>query len=76
MNKKMLWIIVIIVLAASGYWLWNSKWQQPGFESVLPGLPEVSEEDTTTQIQQNLEQIDLGDIDAQFETIDAELNNL
>lgn len=59
-----------------GYWLWNSKWQQPGPESALPELPAVSEEDTTTQIQQDLEQIDLGDIDAQFEAIDTELQGL
>lgn len=39
-------------------------------------LPEVSEEDTTAVIQQDLEQIDLGDIDEQFQGIDAELNNL
>ena len=39
-------------------------------------LPGVSEEDTAGKIQQDLEQIDLGDIDKEFESIDADLNNL
>ncbi len=72
--KNKLWLVIAIVVIAVGYWLWNSKWQV-GTEG-LPQLPAVSEEDTAAQIQQNLEQIDLGDIDQQFESIDAELNNL
>lgn len=76
MNRT-LWIIVIIVIVAAGWWLWNAKWQQPAVpESALPEVPEVSQEDTTTAIQEDLEQIDLGDIDEQFEQIDAELDNL
>lgn len=70
-------MIVIILLVIAGYWLWNSRWQQPAVpESALPAAPEVSQEDTTTAIQEDLEQIDLGDIDEQFQQIDAELNNL
>jgi len=72
--KNTFWLIIAIVAIAVGYWLWNSKWQV-GAEG-LPQLPAVSEEDTAAQIQQDLEQIDLGDIDQQFESIDAELNNL
>ena len=72
--KNTFWLIIAIVAIAVGYWLWNSKWQV-GTEG-LPQLPAVSEEDTAAQIQQDLEQIDLGDIDQQFESIDAELNNL
>lgn len=53
------------------WWQWQS-----GDLGNLPQLPGVSEEDTTGQIQQDLEQIDLGNIDNEFESIDAELNNL
>ena len=77
MNKKTLWTIIIIVVIATGYWLWNAKWGSESLpESALPEVPEVSQEDTTTAIQQNLEQIDLGDIEGQFQNIDANLNNL
>lgn len=42
----------------------------------MPQLPGVSEEDTTTRIQQDLEQLDLGDINQEFQSIDADLNSL
>lgn len=78
--SKTLWTIVIIIIVAVGAWLWYLSdridlTKEPSTEG-LPQLPVVSEEDTTTQIQQDLEQIDLGDIDKQFESIDADLNNL
>ena len=70
--NKILWIIVIIIIAVVLWWLWQSGWDV----GSLPQVPGVSEEDTTGQIQQDLEQIDLGDIDSQFESIDAELQGL
>ena len=73
--KKTLWIIIIIVIVLVGGWLWKTRVQQPSTQG-LPQLPAVSETDTTTQIQQDLDQIDLGDIDKEFESIDAELNSL
>lgn len=63
----------------AGVWYWNSKTMtEQGLDLSTEGspLPEVSEEDTTTAIQQDLEQIDLGDIEKQFQGIDADLNNL
>ena len=74
--KKTLWIIVIIGVIIAGWWLWSSRSGQGPASEGLPLLPEVSEKDTTAVIQQNLEQIDLGDIDQEFQSIDAELNGL
>ncbi len=42
----------------------------------MPQLPGASEGDTTTRIQEDLQQIDLGDINKEFENIDANLNQL
>ena len=70
--KKLFWIIIIIVIILVLWWLW----QQWGYLGNLPKLPGVSEEDTTTQIQEDLNQIDLGDINQEFQSIDADLNNL
>lgn len=67
------------MIALAGWWFWQSgQVEVPGQPDTgtLPSLPEVSEEDTTSQIQDDLEQIDLGDIDAEFESIDAGLNSL
>ncbi|OHB17867.1 MAG: hypothetical protein A2913_01150 [Parcubacteria group bacterium RIFCSPLOWO2_01_FULL_40_65] len=71
--KKIFWIILIVALAIVGYWFWQTQ-QSPDAE--LPQLPQVSNEDTTVQIQQDLNEINLGDIDAEFQSIDADLNNL
>jgi len=80
--SKALLIIIVIIAAIAGFWLWNlNKSEQdllgpiPGDEG-LPQLPEVSSGDTTSQIQEDLNKIDLGDIDKQFENIDADLNSL
>jgi len=75
--RKIVWIIIVAVIAV-GAWVWFSQRsviEEPTTEG-LPQLPEVSDKDTTTQIQQDLNQIDLGDIEKQFESIDADLNNL
>ncbi|TSC90605.1 MAG: hypothetical protein G01um10142_352 [Parcubacteria group bacterium Gr01-1014_2] len=74
MPKTLLIIVIIVALAVVGYWFWQSRIQEPG--SGLPKIPQVSDEDTTKQINQDLDQINLGDIDAEFKNIDVDLNNL
>ncbi len=46
------------------------------FVGDFPRLPNISDNDTTNQILQDLEQTDLGDVDKQFEQIDALINQL
>ena len=80
--SKTLLIIIVIIAAIAGFWLWNSNESEEGsLEPIpsaegLPQLPEVSQGDTTGQIQEDLDKIDVGDIDKQFENIDADLNSL
>ena len=69
--RKTLWIIIIVAVVLVLWWQWQS-----GDLGNLPQLPGVSEGDTTGQIQQDLEQINVGDIDQEFQNIDAELNKL
>lgn len=71
--RKTLWIIGAVIAIGVLWWILRS-----GENLELPQLPlpGVSEEDTAGKIQQDLEQIDLGDIDKEFESIDADLNNL
>lgn len=70
--KKLFWTIITITVILVLWWLW----QQGGGLGNLPQLPGVSEEDTTTRIQQDLEQLDLGDINQEFQSIDVDLNSL
>ncbi|MEK7659552.1 MAG: hypothetical protein AAB338_02800 [Patescibacteria group bacterium] len=86
MSKKILLAIIVIIAAIAGFWLWNSNKSEEGLLELTPSvegfpqLPEVSEGDTTGQIQEDLNKIDLGDIDKQidkqFENIDTDLNGL
>lgn len=75
-------IIIVIIAAIAGFWLWNANKSEEGLlrptpsAEGLPQLPPVSSGDTTSQIQEDLDKIDLGDIDEQFENIDADLNSL
>lgn len=71
MNKKLLFIIAAILVIGGLWWLLRS-----GRIDNLPQLPGASPEDSTIEIQKDLEEIDLGDINKEFENIDAELNNL
>jgi len=71
MNKKLLFIIAAILVIGGFWWLLRS-----GKIDDLPQLPGASQEDSTAEIQKGLQEIDLGDIDKEFESIDAELNNL
>lgn len=76
--KKIIILIIIIVLVALGvkYYLAN----QAGEE--ITGLDEKNQEkavvveDTTAAITEGLEEINLGDLDAEFQEIDADLNSL
>ena len=72
--KTVIWIIIIAV-AATGIWFLFFQQKEPSTEGLLQ-LPEVSDNDTTAQIMQDLDGINLGDINQEFEAIDAELNNL
>lgn len=77
-NKKSLVIIIIgaiVVLAALGIWYW--KIQTPSVpEKTSAPQQSVKKEDSTSAIDQELNSIDIGDLNAEFQTIDTDLNSL
>lgn len=79
MSKTLLLIIVIIAVAI-GFWFWNSNREVqvpgPGVLEGEEGVIEVSEDDTTGQIQQDLDQTNIQDLESEFKEIDSDLNNL
>lgn len=64
MRKIILSIIIIIIVLIFIWWRQNRQEAEP-----LEG-------DTTTQINQQLESLGLGQLDSEFQGIDSELNNL
>lgn len=74
MNTKNI-IVLIVVVAAAVLLFW--MWQQ----GILPfgqqaEAPETEQGDTTTDIQEQLDAVDLGDLDAEFKDIDRDLESL
>lgn len=66
MKKNLVLILVAVALIVLGFWYWNSA--KDG-ASPLPV-------DNTTAINQELDGVDLGDLDKEFQDIDAALGTL
>lgn len=73
MKKTLTIIIVLAVLAVLIIWL-VTRTSAP---TIGPeGATDVLGGDTTSAINEDLNSLDLGDLDAEFEQIDADLNQL
>ena len=79
MNKKiLLLIVVLIVIVGVAIWLWKAG---PSYAPTLPsgnGTPitPVIPDDTTSAVVEELDTLDLGDLDTEFQTIDQDLQGL
>jgi multidrug resistance efflux pump len=78
-------IAVVIILVLAIAWWQMGGGEEPAMTdlenaevptNVSPEVPEGTLEDTTPVIQQELESIDTGDLEKEFEQIDQDLNNL
>lgn len=71
-------IILVIILGAIWYMFKNYTPQAPeeGIDTTQAGAPVMLENDTTDTIQGDLDRTDFGDIDAEFQDVDQELQNL
>ena len=65
MNKKTLIILIIAALILIGLWIWQK-----------PEAPAETTADTTAVINKELESLDVGDLEKEFQSIDADLNTL
>jgi hypothetical protein len=82
--KKVLLIVIIIVVALLAFWFLRKSGYAPSYPSqppvgtVLPagGTLSPAADDSTGAINQELESVDLGNLEQQFQSIDNELKNL
>ena len=72
-SKTWLWVALVVVVVVAG-WLWLSR------QATAPTLevsgPPLSESDTTSAIEQELNATDFGDLEAELQATDADLNSL
>lgn len=72
--KKWMWVAAAAVaaLAVLGFWMW---WAQ---EAATPeiGGPALNESDTTAAIEQELQATDLGNLEAELQATEADLQSL
>lgn len=72
MKKGLIIALLVIVVLVAVYLLLSQK-------GYVPAVPEVGApraDDTTVAINQQLDGVDLGNLEQEFQDIDQELNNL
>ena len=88
MSNKLFWILIIVIaLVVAGIWLLRSGVEAPTLPEpsapvaeeptapAEPGIPELGVDDIAS-IQEQLEGINLGDLESEFEQIDQDLQEL
>ena len=74
MTKKN-FILIILLIFVAGFALWlSSFWSDQTEDAVLS--PTARTSNTAEAISADIEGIELGDLDAEFESIDKDLSNL
>lgn len=71
-KKKLVVVFVVAAAVAVSLWWWFS--QAPVLEAPTTG--QQAPNDTTAAINQDLQAVDFGDLDAELQGIDQELNQL
>ena len=71
-------VILLIVVAVVGIVVWRmqSGYIIPPTGEPATASPTVTLNDSTSAINQSLENIDVGDLDKEFQEIDSDLNSL
>ena len=80
-NLIVLIIGVAVVLVGLGVWYWQAQKEEiiaPSADiSTVPEVaPLTAKEDSTSAINQELNSVDIGNLDKEFQAIDTDLNSL
>ncbi len=73
MNTKNIIVLIVVATAVLLFWMWQQGVLLFGQQAEAPG---TEQGDTTTAIQGQLDAVDLGDLDAELQGIDTDLNSL
>lgn len=74
-KSPLLWIILAVVVAAAGLAWWYIS--QMEAEPVVFDQPKINKEAREdTMISKDVQEVDLGNLDAEFKAMDSDLNSL
>ena len=77
-QKNLIVLIIIgvaVVLVGLGVWYWQVQEKEIVAPSVNVSAP-IVKEDSTIAVNQELDNIGIGDLDKEFQAIDSDLNSL
>jgi len=73
LNKTWIWILIVVVVLA---FVW-AAWQYDFFNGLITKEEAlISDNDTTAEIDKDLNAVDMGDPDQDLKQLDADLNQL
>lgn len=69
---------IAVVLAGLGIWYWQIQKSKTSIPSsvVIPAAQPMAKEDSISVVNQELNNIDIGGLDKEFQAIDTDLNSL
>ncbi len=70
-GRTLIWAGVVVIAAVIVYLLLGQKGEAP-----TEPVDQIGQQDTTTAVQEQLNSIDTGNLDAELKDIDSQLNNL
>ena len=75
--KKTIIIVIILIIAGAIFWMFKSKTNTPATETTnMPTTQNQVDDTEITTINSDIESIDVGDIDQEFNDLNNDLQGL
>ncbi|KKT21178.1 MAG: hypothetical protein UW04_C0009G0004 [Parcubacteria group bacterium GW2011_GWB1_43_8] len=75
--KKTIIIVIILIIAGAIFWMFKSKTNTPATETTnMPTTQNQVDDTEITTINSDIESIDVGDIDQEFNDLNKDLQGL
>lgn len=74
-SKTWLWVVAVVAVVAAA-WLWWGSWLASAPSSSETAGPALTAEDTSSAIEAEANATDLGNLEAELQSTDADLNSL
>lgn len=73
--KTWLWVVVVVAVAAAA-WFWLGSWPASAPDTSETAGPALSADDTTATLEAEANATDLGNLEAELQSTEADLQSL